>query len=131
MVVDCNACGASLPIDADTHFVTCVRCAGRLEVKREGDAIRTVERGDEDEAPAARVAGGSVAPPSSTTATSGESILRIVVGVGLIASDLFWWLTEPSMQSLPVRIALLAGGTYLVLSGVVRAARNVRARHPR
>jgi hypothetical protein len=48
----------------------------------------------------------------------------LVVGVLLIGSDIFWFIRDPSMQSLPVRIALLAAGGWLVLSGVVQLVRN-------
>jgi DNA-directed RNA polymerase subunit RPC12/RpoP/uncharacterized membrane protein len=125
--VDCNECGASLPIDAETRFVTCAKCSSPLVIKHDESAIYSALRadGDADGRPASeRVS----ARPSAQVPARGEASLRLVVGAVLVASDVFWWLTEPSLQSLPVRIAILAAGVFLIVTGLWRAVAQSRAR---
>jgi hypothetical protein len=66
--------------------------------------------------------------PIVVTSGDSESIMRIVVGAIVIASDVYWWVTDPSMQTLYVRIGLLAAGAWLVLSGVWKGIANARTR---
>lgn len=132
MNVDCNGCGASLKIGETTHFATCAKCAARLEVKRSESAVYTEvlasgvavlkkELARLDAEPVS-------APAPAPTDTGGESVLRLVVGGVLIASDVYWWISNPSLQSLYIRIVILAAGIWLVLSGGWRTMTNARVR---
>lgn len=135
MRVDCNACGASLDAGDTSRFVTCVKCTARLEIKRSPTSIYTdvldaedhdvlrkeLKRLDEVEQQHADQ--NEPATPGET-----ESFLRVAIGLILIASDLYWWLTDPSMQSLYVRILLLAAGVWMIISGVVKMATAARAK---
>jgi hypothetical protein len=118
-----------------SRFVTCIKCTARLEVKRSATAVYTdvldaedvdvlkkeLKRLDEVEREHA---------DQSTPAAPGEteSILRVVIGLILIASDLYWWFTDPSMQSLYVRILLLAAGVWMIVSGLVKMVAGARAK---
>ncbi len=122
-----------LTIGAHTRFVTCAKCKQRLQVMRNDSAIYTEvlsqiselrkELGEIDEKidAAATEKDQVVAPP-------GESLLRLGVGALLIASDLYWWMTDPTLQSLYVRILLLAAGVWLVISGIWKSIESARAR---
>jgi hypothetical protein len=122
--VDCNECGASLIVGDATRFATCVKCQSRLAIKRSEGSVYSEKLADAK----AEEARAQSDPGSSRTSLAagggGENILRIVVGVLLVGSDIFWFLRDPTMQSLPVRIALLAAGAWLLLSGIYRLVRN-------
>jgi hypothetical protein len=128
--VDCNECGTPLTIAETTRFVTCNKCTQRLQVMRSETAIYTEvlsqlselrrELGALDEKiEEVRSSASPVAPP-------GESLLRLGVGAVLIASDLYWWITDPTLQSLYVRILLLAAGAWLIVSGVWKTIESAR-----
>jgi hypothetical protein len=132
--VDCNACGASLSVPETTRFVTCGKCRARLAIRRSDTAIYTEVLDD----PAAHESAEAVAPSAGTpsaTATmaaptgGGESVLRVILGVVLVASDAYWWATDPSHQSRYMRIALLGAGAWLIVSGIWRMMAHARARH--
>jgi hypothetical protein len=122
--VDCNECGASLIVGDATRFATCVRCESRLAIKRGDGSVYSEKLADVKAEEAAAQSDPSSGRSSLAPGGGGETILRLVVGVLLIGSDIFWFIRDPSMQSLPVRIALLAAGGWLVLSGVVQLVRN-------
>jgi hypothetical protein len=122
--VDCNECGASLIVGDATRFATCVKCKSRLEIKRGDGAVFSEKLADAK----AEEAAAQTEPTSSRGSLGGggdgETILRVVIGAALIGSDIFWFLRDPSMQSLPVRIALLAAGVWLVLTGLYRLVKS-------
>lgn len=128
MIVDCNRCGASLTVAEDTRFVTCGKCRARLAVRRNGDAIFTEVLAEESAEHATSHDPVVPSTPIVVSSGGGESALRIVVGGLVVASDIYWWMTDPTMQSLYVRIGLLAAGAWLILSGVWKAMANARAR---
>lgn len=132
MKVDCNACGETLEVADHTHYVTCVECTARLEVKRTPSAIFTEVLGADDVAVVKKHLEklASTAPPKPTVASAagGESVLRLFIGLLLLGSDLYWWVTSPSMQSLYARGIMLAAGAWLVISGLLRIISNARAR---
>jgi hypothetical protein len=125
--VDCNECGASLIIGDATRFATCVKCKSRLEIKRGEGSVYSEKLADaKAEEAAAQASPSSGGPSSLSSEGGGETLLRIIVGALLIGSDVFWLIQDPSMQSLPVRIALLAAGAWLVLTGLYRLVRRNR-----
>lgn len=133
MNVDCNACGSSLGVSETTRFVTCGKCKARLAIKRSEGAIYTevlAEPSHDEKAEAIAPSGAGVALAPAPAATGGgESLLRVVMGVGLVASDVYWWMTDPSLQSRYIRVALLGAGGWLILSGIWRMIAHARARH--
>jgi hypothetical protein len=115
--VDCNDCGASLLIGPATRYATCTGCRARLSIQRaEGSIFTELIESAEDREPEA--------PTSTSEGSTSEAWLRVGVGAALIASDLYWWLTDPSMQQLYVRIVLLIAGAWLVLGGLWKAIRR-------
>lgn len=124
MKVDCNECSASLIVGESTRFATCVRCGSRLEIKRSGGAVYSEKLADAKAEEAAAQSGPGSARASTGGGGEGDTLLRLVIGVALIGSDVFWFLRDPSMQSLPVRIALLAAGAWLVISGLHRLIKS-------
>ena len=120
MKVDCNECGQTLSIGDQTRFVTCAKCLARLAVKRSGTSVYTELLSDvaELKKELARIDEEVTSSRLPAAPAVGESLLRIVVGLVLIASDIYWWVTDPTLQSLGVRILLLAAGAWLVLSGL-------------
>lgn len=134
MKVDCNACGTALTVEETTHFATCGKCAARLEIKRSETAVFTevLDTGVEvlkEELARLDTEMVSANPPEPAAGDGGgESLLRLIVGGVLITSDVYWWITSPSLQSLYVRIVILAAGAWLMLSGGWRAIGNARKR---
>lgn len=124
MKVDCNECGASLIVGDATRFATCVKCKSRLQIKRGEDAVYTEKLANAKAEEAAAQSDPSAGRVSLGGGGDGETLLRIVIGVALIGSDVFWFMRDPSMQSLPVRIALLAAGVWLLLSGLYRLIKS-------
>src|SRR5687768_15995063 len=117
--VDCNECGTPLEIGKDTRFVTCGKCASRLSVVRSHNAVYTqclaagvtalkdeLNRLEVEAVPSALAATGSTS----------EALLRIIVGALIIGSDIFWWIIDPSLQQLWVRVVLGLAGAWLILS---------------
>jgi len=131
--VDCNACGTALSVEETTHFATCGKCAARLEIKRSESAVFTevLDTGVKvlkEELARLDIEVSANPPEPAVGDGGGESLLRLIVGGVLIASDVYWWITSPSLQSLYVRIVILAAGAWLMLSGGWRAIRNARVR---
>lgn len=124
MNVDCNECGASLSVGDATRFATCVKCKTRLAIKRSENAVYSEKLVDAS----AKEADAQSVPASTRSSLSGpgggEALLRIIVGAVLVASDIFWWMTNPSMQSFYVRVVLLGAGAWLVLTGIWRLVKN-------
>ena len=125
MKVDCNECGASLIVGDATRFATCVKCKARLQIKRDEGAVYTEKLADaKAEEAAAQSSPSSDGRASLGGGGGGETLLRIIVGALLIGSDIFWFIRDPGMQSLPVRIALLAAGIWLVVTGLYRLIKS-------
>lgn len=124
MKVDCNECGASLLVGDATRFATCVKCKARLAIKRGEGAVFSEKLADAKAEEAAAQSDPSAGRASLGSGGDGETLLRIVIGLALVGSDVFWFLRDPSMQSLPVRIALLAAGAWLLGSGLYRAIKS-------
>ena len=124
MKVDCNECGASLIVGDATRFATCVKCKSRLQIKRGDGAVYSEKLADAKAEEAAAQSDPGSGRTSLGAGGDGETLLRLVIGAALIASDVFWFLRDPSMQSLPVRIALLAAGVWLMISGLYRLIKS-------
>lgn len=124
MKVDCNECGASLIVGDATRFATCVKCESRLAIKKGDAAVYSEKLADAKAEEAAAQSDPSGGRVSLGGGGDGETLLRIVIGVLLVWSDIFWFLRDPSMQSLPVRVALLAAGGWLLISGLYRAIKS-------
>jgi hypothetical protein len=122
--VDCNECGASLIVGAATRFATCVKCKSRLEIKRGDGSVYSEKLADAKAEEAASQSDPGSGRASLGGGGDGETFLRIVIGLLLIGSDIFWFIRDPSMQSLPVRIALLAAGAWLLISGLYRLIKS-------
>ena len=131
MKVDCNGCGSPLAISDTTHFVTCAKCAARLEVKRSDTSLYTevLDTGVKVlKQELARLEAHPASAEPGGVELGGEAVLRLIVGSVVIASDVFWWITDPSLQSFYVRVLLLIAGFWLVLSGAWRGAKHTRER---
>ena len=124
MKVDCNECSTSLIVGDATRFATCVKCGSRLAIKRGEGSVYSEKLADANAEEAAAQSDPGSGRSSLAAGGGGENVLRIVVGVLLVGSDIFWFVRDPTMQSLPVRIALLAAGAWLLLSGIYRLIRN-------
>jgi DNA-directed RNA polymerase subunit RPC12/RpoP len=129
--VDCNECGRTLSIGEHTRFVTCAKCAARLVVKRSDTSTYTEMLSDvtelKEELARLDEQVNSTRPAEAAPGSS-ESWLRIIVGLVLVASDIYWWVTDPTLQSLGVRILLLAAGGWLILSGIWKTIAEARQR---
>jgi hypothetical protein len=127
--VDCNECGASLALGETTRFLTCAKCASRLKVVRSGNSIYTEVVGPGVTALKEELARLETEPISSSVGVGeSESVLRLIVGGLLVASDIYWWVMDPTLQSLYVRILLLAAGGWLILSGALKVLARQRER---
>lgn len=131
--VDCNECGASLVVADATRFVTCKGCSSRLKVVRSEAAVYTERLTDDvhtlkkelDQLEEA----ASSSPSSAQVPGASESLLRIAVGGIVIASDLYWWITDPSLQQFYVRVLLIIAGAWLILTGIWKLATTARHRN--